>query len=138
MRYFKLTYEPLIVEETMTPLQHDALGAHVLFVGTVRNQSKNKRVVELDFEAYEPMAVSELELIADKIEQKWSIEHILLYHRLGKVAVGEIPVIAAISSKHRTEAFEACAFLMDKLKETVPIWKKEIFEDGSEWVSATP
>ena len=138
MRHFKLTYDELIPGEVIKILEDEALGAHVVFTGTVRNQSKNKTVISLDFEAYEPMALSELALIADQIESKWNVGHILLFHRLGKVVVGEIPVIAAVSSKHRAEAFEACAFLMDRLKQAVPIWKKEIFEDGSEWVSATP
>lgn len=138
MRFFKLTYDSLRSLDVQEMLHSDALGAHVIFTGTVRNQSKGKSVIALEFESYESMAISQLELIADQVQMKWKIDHVLLYHRLGRVEVGDVPVIAAVSSRHRAEAFEACAFLMNRLKEIVPIWKKEIFADGSEWVSNTP
>jgi molybdopterin synthase catalytic subunit len=138
MRYFKLTYDEIELDTALSELRSDDLGAHVVFVGTVRNFAKNKEVVALEFEAYEPMALSELELIANELELKWNVRHVLLHHRLGRVEVGGIPVIAIVSSVHRSEAFEACAYMMDRLKESVPIWKKEIFTDGSAWVSPNP
>ena len=116
----------------------DEVGGIVVFVGTVRNQTKNKRVLRLEFEAYEPMAVSEMRKIAEEIQSKFSLLKVSIHHRIGVLAVGEIPVIIAVSAPHRKAAFEACEFAIDTLKKTVPIWKKEFFEDGEMWVSATP
>jgi molybdopterin synthase catalytic subunit len=116
----------------------DDSGGIVVFVGTVRNHTKGKRVLRLDFEAYEPMAISEMRKIAAQAIEKFSLKKIAIYHRIGMLEVGEIPVVIAVSAAHRGVAFDACEFAIDTLKETVPIWKKEIFEDGEVWVSATP
>ena len=116
----------------------DDSGGIVTFVGTVRNQTKGKRVLRLDFEAYEPMAVSEMKKIAELAVEKFSLKKIAIYHRVGSLKIGEVPVIIAASAAHRGAAFDACEYAIDTLKETVPIWKKEIFEDGEVWVSATP
>lgn len=116
----------------------DDSGGIVVFVGTVRNQTKGKRVLRLDFEAYEPMAISEMRKIAVQAIEKFSLKKIAIHHRVGMLEIGEIPVIIAVSAAHRGAAFDACEFAIDTLKETVPIWKKEIFEDGEVWVSATP
>lgn len=113
-------------------------GGIVVFVGTVRNQTKGKVVTRLDFEAYEPMAISEMQKIAILAVEQFSLKKISVHHRVGTLAVGEVPVVIAVSSAHRKAAFDACEFVIDTLKETVPIWKKEIFEDGEVWVSATP
>jgi molybdopterin synthase catalytic subunit len=95
-------------------------------------------VTHLEFEAYEPMVHSVLEEIAEELRMQFGIRGVLLFHRLGRVEVGEAAVIAGISSTHRKEAFEACAMLMDRLKQTVPIWKKEFTEDGAVWVTPNP
>ncbi len=116
----------------------DDSGGIVTFVGTVRNQTKGKRVLRLDFEAYEPMAVSEMRKIAEQALEKFSLKKIAIYHRVGNLEIGEVPVVIAASAAHRGAAFDACEYAIDMLKETVPIWKKEIFEDGEVWVSATP
>ncbi|HAA13501.1 MAG TPA: molybdenum cofactor biosynthesis protein MoaE [Cytophagales bacterium] len=116
----------------------DASGGIVLFVGTVRNATKGKTVQYLDFEAYAPMAISEMRKIADQATKQWSLHHVVIHHRTGKVPIGEEAVVIACSSAHRKEAFAACQFAIDTLKETVPIWKKEVFEDGEVWVSAHP
>lgn len=113
-------------------------GGVVLFVGTVRNLTKNKTVNLLEFSAYEPMAVKELQKIATKALEKFSIHKIAIHHAIGKLKIGEIPVIIAVSSAHRKAAFEACEFAIDTLKETVPIWKKEHFVDGEVWVNSHP
>lgn len=136
--HFLLTHNVLSAQALQDFLQDDEAGAQVVFIGTVRNHSSGRRVVALEFEAYEPMAISELEKIAEEIKTRWPVNKIALHHSLGRRAVGEIPVIAGISSAHRKEAFEACEYLMNRLKQTVPIWKKEIFENGEEWVSSTP
>lgn len=113
-------------------------GGTVVFVGTVRNKTQDKRVLRLEFEAYAPMAVSEMQKIATEALLRFSIEKVAIHHRLGVLAIGEIPVVIAVSAAHRAAAFEACQFCIDTLKQTVPIWKKEIFEDGEVWVAAHP
>ncbi len=116
----------------------DDSGGIVTFVGTVRNQTKGKRVMRLDFEAYEPMAISEMRKIAEQAVEKFLLKKMAIYHRVGSLEIGEVPVVIAASAAHRGAAFDACEYAIDTLKETVPIWKKEIFEDGEVWVSATP
>lgn len=113
-------------------------GGVVVFVGTVRNSTSEKKVVRLEFEAYEKMAVSEMRKIAEQAAERWPVRKIAIHHRTGVLYPGDIAVIIAVSTPHRKAAFEACAYAIDTLKETVPIWKKEIFEDGEVWVAAHP
>lgn len=115
-----------------------AAGGSVIFIGTVRDQTAGRNVVRLEFEAYAPMAIKEMQKIAEKAREKWQTLAIVLHHRIGVLEIGEIPVIIAVATPHREAAFEACKFCIDTLKETVPIWKKEIFTDGSVWVAAHP
>jgi molybdopterin synthase catalytic subunit len=118
---------------------HDAsCGGIALFVGTVRNNTKSKEVTLLDFSTYKPMALKEIQKIADKALAEFSILKIAIHHAEGELQIGEIPVIIAVSAPHRKAAFAACQFAIDSLKETVPIWKKEHFIDGEVWVNATP
>jgi molybdopterin synthase catalytic subunit len=138
MNDFLLSTEPLLVTQAQQLLNDATCGGQVIFVGTVRNHTKGKAVAGLHFEAYEAMVLLELEKIAEEITAKWPVTNVVLHHRLGYCAVGHIPVIAAVGAAHRQEAFEACAYLMDRLKQTVPIWKKELFEDGEEWVTPNP
>ncbi|MBA4850218.1 molybdenum cofactor biosynthesis protein MoaE [Emticicia sp. BO119] len=134
----QLLHTPLSEKACLDFVKTDDVGGIVVFVGTVRNQTKGKAVIRLDFEAYEPMAISEMRKIAILAVEQFSLKKISLHHRVGTLDVGEIPVVIAVSSAHRKAAFVACEFVIDTLKETVPIWKKEIFEDGEVWVSATP
>ena len=113
-------------------------GGIDVFIGTVRNQTKGKNVTRLEFEAYEPMALSEMEKIAVQAFEQWPVQKILIHHRTGILQIGEIPVIIAVSAAHRAAAFDACRYIIDTLKQTVPIWKKEFFEDGEIWVGSTP
>lgn len=113
-------------------------GGIAVFVGTVRNQTADKRVLRLEFEAYQKMALSEMRKIAERAAEQWPVKRIVIHHRTGVLYAGDIAVIIAVSTPHRKAAFEACAFAIDTLKETVPIWKKEIFEDGEVWVAAHP
>ena len=113
-------------------------GGIDVFIGTVRNATKGKAVVQLEFEAYEAMAVAEMKKIAKQAFEKWPVQKVLIHHRTGILQIGEVPVIIAVSAAHRAAAFEACRYIIDTLKETVPIWKKEIFEDGEVWVAAHP
>lgn len=129
---------PLNVQACNDLVQHPAAGGTVLFVGTVRNQTQGKPVLRLEFEAYEPMAISEMEKIAETIRKRWNALAIAIHHRVGTLELGDIAVIIAVATPHRKAAFEASEYAIDTLKETVPIWKKEIFEDGEIWVAAHP
>ena len=134
----QLLDQPLSVSKCMDLVANERAGGINLFVGTVRNQTKGKKVVCLDFEAYAPMAISEMRKIAEKAQDRWPIERMAIHHRVGSLQLGEIAVIIAAATPHRKAAFEACQFAIDTLKQTVPIWKKEIFEDGEVWVAAHP
>lgn len=133
-----LTSNPLNLLVCNDFVQDDACGGIALFVGTVRNLTKNKVVKRLDFSAYEPMAVKEMYKIAELAIKKFSIHKIAIHHAIGNLKIGEIPVIITVSSAHRGAAFDACQYAIDTLKETVPIWKKEHFEDGEVWVNSHP
>jgi MoaE-MoaD fusion protein len=108
-------------------------GAVVTFDGCVRNHSQGRRTLYLDYEAYESMALGKIREIARQIHEKFAIHRVAIAHRLGRLGIGETSVFIAISSAHRPAAFEACRFAIDTLKRTVPIWKKEYFEDGAVW-----
>jgi len=133
-----LTSEPLSTEQCRAYISDPYCGGEVIFVGTVRNHTKGKTVLRLEFEAYEPMAISEMTKIAQVIEQRGDVFRVAIYHRVGVLDIGELPVIIGVSAAHRGAAFEACQHAIDTLKETVPIWKKEFFEDGEVWVAAHP
>lgn len=133
-----LTSEKLDLTTCNAFVEDDACGGIALFVGTVRNHTKGKEVKRLDFSAYEPMAIKEMHKIAEQALEKFSISKIAIHHAIGNLHIGDIPVIIAVSSAHRSAAFDACQFAIDTLKETVPIWKKEHFEDGEIWVNSHP
>lgn len=134
----KLTDEPLQVQKCVDFVASHSAGAIDVFIGTVRNKTRGKAVLYLEFEAYQPMAISEMRKIAEKAQKQWPVEKIAFHHRVGHLGLGEIAVIIAVSTPHRKASFEACQFAIDTLKQTVPIWKKEIFEDGEVWVAAHP
>lgn len=134
----QLTETPLTADACRSFIADPYCGGEVIFVGTVRNHTKGKTVKRLEFEAYESMAISEMTKIAQRIESRDDVHKVAIHHRTGVLDIGDIPVIIGVSAAHRKAAFEACQFAIDTLKETVPIWKKEIFEDGEVWVSAHP
>jgi len=109
-------------------------GALCLFAGIVRNENKGKKVLYLEYEAYEDMALALMERIGAEARAKWPITDLRMVHRLGRLEIGEASVAVAVASPHRTEAFAACRFLIDTLKAQVPIWKKEYYADGSAWL----
>lgn len=113
-------------------------GGLVLFVGTVRQHTAGREVVRLEYEAYRDMAHSEMKKIADAASERFEIHSIDIVHRVGVLAVGEAAVAIAVRAAHRGEAFSACRFAIDRLKQTVPIWKKEVFADGEQWVGDRP
>lgn len=109
-------------------------GALCLFAGVVRNHNESRAVRYLEYEAYEEMALSEMQAIEDEVRRRWPVTSVSIVHRLGKLEIGDVSVAVAIASQHRTEAFEASRHAIDTLKRTVPIWKKEFYADGSVWL----
>jgi molybdopterin synthase catalytic subunit len=134
----KILSTPLNIQSCVDWIMSPESGGIDVFIGTVRNATKGKPVVRLEFEAYEPMALAEMEKIVNQAFEKRPVQKVLIHHRTGILEVGEVPVIIAVSAAHRAAAFDACRFIIDTLKQTVPIWKKEIFEDGEVWVAAHP
>lgn len=133
-----LTEAPLSPGALYELVQSDTCGAVDMFIGTVRNQTQGRAVQRLEFEAYAPMALREMTKIADRICDTWPVDKMAIHHRVGSLQIGDIAVIIAVSTPHRAASFDACRFAIDSLKESVPIWKKEIFQDGSQWVAAHP
>jgi len=133
-----LTEKPLDAAAAVQFVSEPGCGAINVFIGTVRDTTQKKQVTKLEFEAYKPMAIKEMKKIADKAKERWPVKKMVIHHRVGALAIGAIPVVIAVSSPHRKIAFEACQFAIDTLKETVPIWKKEYFNDGAVWVAAHP
>jgi molybdopterin synthase catalytic subunit len=113
-----------------------AAGAIVTFVGTTRNENDGRRVTRLEYEAYPEMALAELRKIGETLRQRWAIARAAIVHRIGVVPIGEASVVIAVSAAHRRAAFEACHYAIDRLKEVVPIWKKEHFEGGELWIGS--
>ena len=136
--HLHLSKAPLDTATCIDLVSSPQSGGIDVFIGIVRNTTQGKTVTQLEFEAYEPMALLEMRKIAEKACEKWPVHAIVLHHRTGVLRAGEIAVIIAVSAAHRDAAFEACRFAIDTLKETVPIWKKEVFEDGEVWVAAHP
>ncbi len=134
----KISSQKLDVNECYSFVEDDACGGIIAFIGTVRNDTEGKEVLQLDFSTYKPMAIKEMQKIADKALEKFDIKKIAIHHAEGMLQIGDIPVIITVSAKHRKAAFLACEFAIDTLKETVPIWKKEYFSDGEVWVNAHP
>ena len=134
----QLLNTPLSISACEAFVESPEVGGAVIFIGTVRNKTGQKAVTRLEFEAYAPMAVREMEKIAQRALTSFSVNKISVHHRIGILDIGEVPVVIAVSAPHRGAAFDACEFCIDELKKTVPIWKKEVFEDGEVWVVAHP
>ena len=134
----KITSQKLDLQKCYDFVEDASCGGIVTFVGTVRNATQSKNVTQLDFSTYKPMAIKEMQKIADNAMANYPIKKIAIHHAEGLLKIKDIPVIIAVSSTHRKAAFDACQFAIDTLKETVPIWKKEYFEDGEVWVNAHP
>ncbi len=129
----ELVRDPIRVDALLEAVRHPGAGAVVLFLGIVREHSRGRDVDHLEYEAYEALARSEIARIAAQAVQRWGVR-IAIVHRLGALAIGEISVAIAIAAPHRRDAFDAGRFAIDTLKQTVPIWKKEVWADGAEWI----
>jgi molybdopterin synthase catalytic subunit len=131
---FTITEEPLSVEELLKKVRNPLCGAVNLFVGTVRELTQGKRTVELEYEAYAPMAVKTMQQIADEIEERWPGTHVAMSHRVGRLEIEDAAVIIAVATPHRAASYEAGRYAIERLKEIVPVWKKEVWSDGTQWM----
>jgi MoaE-MoaD fusion protein len=131
---FRLVREPIDITSLRDGLIRPEDGAVVVFEGIVRNQSRGRKVRYLEYDAYETMAQKKLEEIGTQAKLRFAVREIGIIHRLGRLQIEECSVAIVVTSAHRAVAFEACHFAIDTLKETVPIWKKEVYEDGEIWV----
>ncbi|MBL7871515.1 MAG: molybdenum cofactor biosynthesis protein MoaE [Cyclobacteriaceae bacterium] len=134
----EITNQPIDVQKIISAASRHEAGAVNTFIGTVRNNTLGNKVIKLEYEAYEPMAISEIEKIINQAIDQWKLTGFSVSHRVGVLLPGEIAVVVAVSTPHRKNSFAACQFIIDTLKQTVPIWKREFFENGNEWVSAHP
>jgi molybdopterin synthase catalytic subunit len=135
---FLITPDPLDPIALMEAVRRDEAGAVALFAGVVRNENKGRRVEYLEYDAYPPMAKKKMAELADEVRARWPVTGVAIAHRTGRLEIGEASVLIAVSAAHRAEAIEACHHAIDRLKQTVPIWKKEVFEGGEEWIEGTP
>lgn len=132
--FYELVRTRIVADEIVRRVKAPEDGAVVVFDGIVRNNSRGKPTLYLEYEAYEPMALRKMREIGDDLRRQFPIHRIAIVHRLGRLEIGETSVLIAISSPHRKAAFDACRLAIDRLKQTVPIWKKEYFADGAVWV----
>src|SRR6202007_93726 len=130
--------EPIQTQATVQGLRRGEDGAVLAFEGVVRNQTRGRKTMYLEYEAYEEMALAQLEKLAAEALEKFQVRDVAIVHRLGRLEIGETSVLIAVASAHRAAAFEACRWLIDTLKTPVPIWKKEFFEDGAVWADGEP
>ena len=132
----EITQEPLDSEAITAQVKSDTNGAVVTFLGTTRGNTGGRKVLHLEYEAYRPMADKKLAAIAEEMRRRFSVEDVAMAHRVGRLEVGETSLVVAVASPHRREAFAACQYSVDRIKQTVPIWKKEFFEGGEVWVES--
>jgi molybdopterin synthase catalytic subunit len=131
---FLLSDEPLSLDRVVDEVRSDEAGAIATFTGTTRVHSRGRTVTHLDYEAYEGMAENVMQEIADALGARYELTAIAIHHRIGRVAIGETSVVIAVSAPHRRDALAACKDAIDELKERVPLWKKEVYEGGEEWI----
>ena len=136
---FKITSEEIELGDVIRAVEAADAGAIVHFLGVVRNNTEGREVSYLEYEAYPPMAEKKMAEIGQEIQEKWGLDRVAMIHRVGRLEIGEVSVAVAVASPHRKEAFEACHYAMNRLKQIVPIWKREVWVDGEEeWVKPDP
>jgi len=131
---FRLTEDPLSLDAVVDEVRSDQAGAIATFIGTTRVQSRGRTVLHLDYEAYEEMAEQVMAQIAADLKRRYDLGEIAIHHRTGRVEIGEASVVIAVSAPHRQDALAACKDAIDTLKEQVPLWKKEVYDGGEEWI----
>lgn len=134
MSLFKIIEEPVDIQEVIQHVTDRKAGAITTFIGTVRELTNEKRTVYLKYEAYIPMAVKQLERIGEEINEKWPDTIVAIIHRIGELQISDVAVAIAVSSPHRTASFEASRYAIERIKEIVPIWKKEHWDNGEAWI----
>ncbi len=137
-RHVAIVREPIDTSAILQGIKHAEDGATVVFEGIVRNQTRGRKTIYLDYEAYEQMALQQMEALAQQALRQFPVRDVALVHRLGRLGIGETSVLIVVASAHRAAAFDACRWLIDTLKRSVPIWKKEHFEDGAVWADGEP
>ena len=134
---FEITEAPLSLDAMVAAIRQDACGAIASFLGIVRGVARGRKVDHLEYDAYPEMAIAKMRQIGDEIRTRWPVDRIAIAHRVGRLGVGEASVAIAVASPHRHEALQACAYAIERLKAIVPIWKKEVWSDGAEWIGST-
>jgi len=134
---FEITETPLSLDALAATIGQDTCGAIASFLGIVRGFARGRKVDHLEYDAYPEMAVAKMRQIGDEIRARWPVDRMAIVHRVGRLGVGEASVAIAVASPHRHEALQACAYAIERLKEIVPIWKKEVWSDGAEWIGST-
>lgn len=130
----EITRNPIEPQAIVNKVRKSAYGAVVTFLGTIRDNSEGKKVLHLEYDAYPEMAKKKLGEVAAEIKARWGLEDVAIVHRIGRIEVGDIALVIAIGAPHRREAFQACQYAIDRIKEVVPIWKKEFYDEGSAWI----
>jgi len=132
---FKVTTEPLSIDEAYAAVRRDDCGAVAFFVGTVRDHHDGKKVTQISYSAFQEMAVKEFAAIATEAIARWKVGAVYISHRTGPLKIGDASVVIAVSAPHRAEAFEGCRYAIETLKKMAPIWKEEFYETGKAWIS---
>jgi molybdopterin synthase catalytic subunit len=135
---FEIRDTPLVLEQVVAAVRGDGLGAVVTFSGAVRNATAGRAVLRLEYEAYAPMATKVLAALGAEVAQRWPGARVAVQHRVGVLQPGELAVVIAAAAPHRKEAFLACEHMLERLKAEAPIWKREVYADGSQWVGLRP
>ena len=135
--FFKIVSDKIEIEEVIRKVSDIESGAIVVFIGTVRKSSRGRKIKYLEYEAYREMTLREFSKIAQEIRQMWDIRKLAIVHRIGKLDLGEISILIVVSAPHRDEAYRASRYAIEKLKQAVPIWKKEVWEGGEEWIQGS-
>jgi len=134
---YEITESPLSLDALVAAVMQNTSGAVTTFLGVVREFARGRQVSYLEYDAYPEMATATMRQIGEEIRHRWPVDHIAMVHRIGRLTIGEASVAIAIASPHRREALEACAYAIERVKEIVPIWKKEVWTDGAEWIGST-
>ncbi len=130
----QITREPLDRNALIAAVSHPSVGGIVVFEGVVRDNARDKQIRYLEYDVYPEMAIQQIRTIVAEAEGRWEVERVAVAHRIGRIEIGEASVLIVVATPHRVEAFDACRYIIDTLKTTVPIWKKEVATDGEEWV----
>jgi molybdopterin synthase catalytic subunit len=130
----QITREPLDRNALVASITHPGVGGIVVFEGVVRDNARGKQVRYLEYDVYPEMAIQQIRAIITEAEKRWGIDRVAVAHRIGRLEIGETSVVVVVATPHRAEAFDACRYIIDTLKTTVPIWKKEVATNGEEWV----